>query len=1384
MADSNEELILERTVSRVEADASVRPQETLDAYREMPAWVLLGDPGAGKTTVLKEEARADPGRTHFVSARDFLTFDPANRPEWRGRTLLIDGLDEVRAGSANARTPFDVVRARLDELGKPRFRISCREADWLGNSDRERLKTVSPDGEVVVLRLDPLTEGEVLSLVSDRLPDSDPALFFERVSDRGLEGLLGNPQNLDLLARVFRESGDLPGSRLETFEQASILLAKEQNEEHEIVDPEVRAESVLDAAGRLCAVQLLSDSAGHCLSERDATAGTIPISAYGSERHEDLRAALRTRLFSADGERRFRPSHAHLAAFLAARHLAALAVGSVPQGRILALFAGADGAPPTPLRGLAAWLAATSPELRRSLIECDPAAVLMYGDVRAFAPEEKEHLLDAIGRDPFRLYESPWPASAVEGVAGPDMEDALVKRLRGTDRSDAVQSAVEVVAKALAHSPTTANQSDALLSVAEDATYRAPVRKRAMEAWIRSIRAKRDRTDRLRRVLDAIHEGRVNDADRALRGALLTDLYPDGLRPSEVWDYFDPPSGPVFNDFYLFWRRLGETCPVDHLPGHLDRLSEPDSPISTDRHRGFLFDLPLRLLTRGLERYGAEIETDRLLRWLRVGTDAPGKLTPLGVEPREETRSVRSWLEARPDVQKALIRLALRTDEVGAPESAGYLLGEALYRSRLPEDIGEWHLQEATATRDAHLIEMHVRAFLRALAERPVNVDQALADAGRCLEARPSAVTVLDRHLRTPLPEDYLENRLRWQHLATRHERVDRALVSALQSHMGELLRNNAPPSILDRVARWRHAGEDSLVEALGGDRSLVRAALDGVRGAVEREDLPSAEHLVRLRRRRRASLFVWPVLLGLDDRPAKDALSLRDEVLRSALACRLLSPGLAQTAEWYRQCVRERPELVTEVLVLVGRALLRTGDTFIPDFRRLAHDEKHAAVARYSMIPLLDAFPARPKKKQLDLLDPLLLAALRYSDTVSERRRLGALIETKVNRKSATPTVRVVWLTAGTVLDPPKFLPTLSRALGSAEARVRRLGTFFEPMGADRLQWLRETLSVETIAFLIGTLGRIQEPDIPDGRVKSDVGIPWLVSRLVELLSRIPERGATAALQGLLTNGGLVAWRSSLEHALGAQRVLCRDAGYEAPTPQAVVAALRDGPPASAGDLRELVVDRLERIAGEIRTTNANLWRQFWNEDTGDEEKPKHENACRDAILALLRARLPEGCDAQPEGQYAGNRRADIRVTCGEWNVPVEIKKNRHSDLWRAVRNQLLPRYANDPATEGLGIYLVLWFGARVTAVAESGRPASPDALREHLLTEMTPEERRRAAVVVMDVTPPHATAGDRSERSDGSGPGQSQASGSRPSERRPSGLPNEPAAGRRRVG
>ena len=79
--------------------------------------MLLGDPGAGKTTAFESERKALGEKACLITARDFLTFDPQSHPEWRDKILFIDGLDETRVGANDARTPFDQIRGRLDALG-------------------------------------------------------------------------------------------------------------------------------------------------------------------------------------------------------------------------------------------------------------------------------------------------------------------------------------------------------------------------------------------------------------------------------------------------------------------------------------------------------------------------------------------------------------------------------------------------------------------------------------------------------------------------------------------------------------------------------------------------------------------------------------------------------------------------------------------------------------------------------------------------------------------------------------------------------------------------------------------------------------------------------------------------------------------------------------------------------------------------------------------------------------------------------------------------------------------------------------------------------------------------------------------------------------------
>ena len=1328
---------LDRTVRRLDRNGEWSGPAPLSTYRYAPAYVLLGDPGAGKSTALEREQSATP-RAELVTARDFRTiYGDALSPQTE--TLFIDGLDEARAGGGDPRGPFDQIRIRLKRLTPKRVRISCRELDWLGENDRTNLSKVVPGREVIVLRLEPLNADEQRRIVEARSEIPDAEAFLAGAAERGVGGLLVNPQTLVLLVQAVGDNGAFPKGRTETFERACMVLAREPNQDHGNAGPLPPADRLLDAAGRMCAVSLLSGSDGLALPTAPEADGFVPISALGDTASNVVHAA-RTRLFVGVGDRRFAPAHANLAAFLAARYLAGLVDGPVPGGRVLALLTGTDGFPPTPLRSLVAWLAVTSPSLRKTLITLDPVAVLMYGDVSCFKPEEKTRLLEQIADDPSRLYEGRWRDSALAGLASADMEPTLRSVLADPDRSDPKQKVAEIVTKALTQAPPNNALADVLLVVCRDEKRWFRVRKPALDAWIHHIADESTRDDRLLEALDGIRDGSIEDYGGEKLGTLLRELYPRAIGPAELWEYFRLPSEPLIGRFYRFWSELPDTCPEDHLLAHLDYLAASREARRTDPDLPRPHGLPVRLLARAIEAYGEQVEARRLTAWLGVGLDEGGMLRPEGIDSEKASVQIREWLEAHPETQKAVVRFALRTPEFRKLNSVEYHLNELLYRSSLPDDLGSWHLDEAVIAEESDVAARHVRGFLRTMEVQPVAVavEDALREARRRLASCSEALAVLEAGLKSRLSDQHICNQIKWQHVKARKPTPESQLLEAVRSHEDALRENRAPSELLYKMAYWYfddlfgpqdRAPPNRLVNALGGDEHLTAAAMRGVLMAPYRDDLPSTAEVLELKRGGQISYLTIPVLAALQHMDARDVLLLGDRKLRTALAFRLVF-GPSQKVDWYMACAREHPDLVAETLILFSRTLLRAGETVIPDFHSLANDADHHEIARRATVPLLRAFPVRAKSEQMRLLDELLWSGLNLPESTSFRETL----EGKLASRSMTAGQRTRWLAAGVAFDPRAFLPQLEQHTSGSESRIRGLIKFFSPSFRDALP--NNHLDSPAVEFLIGAIGGLFEPADPDGLVTIREEASDRVHQLISQFAASADREAGAALDRLAHRHDLSKWRPALTSARGAQRIVRRDANYAPPTPTQVIASLSNGPPAGASDLRALVLDRLARIADAMRTTNVNLWDQFWNEDP---EKPRHENACRNALLAMLRPQLPDGCDAQPEGQYAANRRADIRVASGEWSVPVEIKKNSHSNVWRAVRNQLLPRYANDPATEGLGIYLVLWFGPNLTApVSQGPRPQTADELRERLLDNLTPEECRRAAVVVMDVTPP----------------------------------------------
>ena len=155
-----------------------------------------------------------------------------------------------------------------------------------------------------------------------------------------------------------------------------------------------------------------------------------------------------------------------------------------------------------------------------------------------------------------------------------------------------------------------------------------------------------------------------------------------------------------------------------------------------------------------------------------------------------------------------------------------------------------------------------------------------------------------------------------------------------------------------------------------------------------------------------------------------------------------------------------------------------------------------------------------------------------------------------------------------------------------------------------------------------------------------NELDVSRRTSDLISLLGSKASYEAHDALSELIENPQLSRWKDRLTWEQERQRVLLSDATYNHPSIEQVQRTLDNGLPANAADLAALLNEHLGEIADSIRGSNSNVWRQFWNE--GPDRSPsaaKHEESCRDALLASLQQGLPRDIDAAPEGRYASEQ-------------------------------------------------------------------------------------------------------------------------------------------------
>ncbi len=1340
--------VIRRAMKR--QDGGLIESRPLADWSTAEAYILLGDPGAGKSWSFAAESAACGGI--LVPARDVVanitSTNVGNKP------VFIDGLDEVRSGASDGRVPFDAIRSWLIRAGRPRFRLSCREADWLGQSDLHALKRVAPSECVEVLHLEPLPRDDVFKILQHRTGEvPDPQDFWRKAEQFNLTDLFGNPLMLDLTIKaVSPNGGSWPSTRKEIYEAACRRLALETNVEHLAVRPPGPGDidRILDDAGLLCAVLLLSNKHA-CALHGNGTQNAVEISSLPDTSFlRNARSALSSKVFTTIAGHSV-PRHRSIAEFLAAKSLAGRLDAGLPLGRLLALIVGFDGRPVESLRGLFGWLAVHHGRDRARLMNLDPIGVVLNGDVGAFSTSERLELLNALSsaaREDKGFRRDAWVSHPFGAMATADMTLTYDTLLSKADRDDAHQAFMDCVLDALRHGEKMPLLVPRLELWVEDGDAWFGNRLAAYEAWKHNGNFQ---PSRAREWLEQIATGIIPDKDDRLTGLILTDLYPVYLGPTEVLRFLHPAKNRnLIAEYSIFWRRelLRRSRPQDYA--ELADAWVNASPMSDDHAGNFdLRELTGNLLIAALRHTGDDISTERLNAWLGICLDQYGSSKFIDNSRLE----VAHWLEARPDRIKAVVQLGHQTTRVNEQGQRFFWeVEQRLHGVRRPRDWLWWLLDQARNTVDEELAKDCFRQAAFSVLQLPSEFDvPTMEELEHWVEAHSAKWPMARQWLQdawTSNVDDHRGNQYlrnldyKAQQIQTGAERK-----RALNPYIVELAAGNAPPKILREIAlahdkRFADIQGDTPVERIQNylvtDEATAKAALVGLDLVLTREDIPSVDEILATDACGREHVIRPAVLLAakrtFENSP--DALEGWSNELAQRLVAFYLTDGTGELPGWYRNLVSKRPELVAPILVRYAVPKLRKGVPVITGLWTLCHDAEHRDLARLVLPQLLERIPRRANKRCVRELNRSLLAVLHLLD----RERAANIVCLKVAQTGLNVTQRICWLVADLPFRNQAADAILEWAGGKGR-RAEMLGVALHEQDIARSNVGR--LPPSTIRRLIEVLVPITPRKLGSrsGNVTPADEREDTVRRLFEALASDPSVGAKDELRALRKFSHLGTWKDVVDYNIVSQQSVAREAFFQVADPVAVALMISNRAPANAADLQALVLHHLRDMEVELRGGDTYLIRQFWRANGKNESVPVNENFCRDLLLDKLRNRLTAlDVHVEREGSAAADKRVDMRAEIMRGGqritLPIEVKKESHDELWTAWQSQLQRLYTIDPAASGYGVYLVLWFGYKPRLAPDGKKPCNATHL-EQLLLDLIPEPAsHRLPVLVLDLS------------------------------------------------
>ena len=617
----DEEIIVD--AKRLQAGALALPS----VVAASGAVVVLGEPGAGKTSVLVDLTSELPRvgdcwdgesdaclwvsggdlteSSYVEELRYYLDALPLAGDSATGPTgVLTVVLDQADESSFLRRLPKQLVKAlQSRDNTRVRFLMACRTADY---PVPMTLALVEAFGTCRCVDLAPLTREEAEALAdSAGVPGK---ILVEEAEAARATVLASIPLTLELLVLTYKSSGRLPDTPEEIFASGVHRLVEDPDLHRLNRAVVTTAQQRLAVAGRIAAWMLLSGhrtvwrgtafGAGAFDLPGDALAGGREWTAAGSYEAtpQVVEETLATALFTVPDDNRVVFRHSSVTAYLAARYLTDR---GTTQRQFESIFLvgtpDSDSASiPAPLRETAAWLVAMNPTATDWLAAADPESLAVHSalvrsdEVRRLTVSR---LLERAAQ--IELNDTRWQLSRWD-LHHPGLADQLADVLETAPNDGApdwkttarIRLAIELAQEADVQHPRLAV---ALLRLAENNAWHQTERRLAASAAFACDAAYA--VPVLARMLNSLDDPSfavLSDPDHELRGTVLTLLWPEHLDLATMLAALRPPAPHVHNAYTQFLRNMPSRCANECLPDLLDwaktAVLDPKAPTT-----GFVF---------------------------------------------------------------------------------------------------------------------------------------------------------------------------------------------------------------------------------------------------------------------------------------------------------------------------------------------------------------------------------------------------------------------------------------------------------------------------------------------------------------------------------------------------------------------------------------------------------------------------------------------------------------------------------------------------------------------------------------------------------------------------------------------------------------------------